>query len=65
MADPAPQDVAVRLVDDPDAGERATRLTALLATGIERWLRHRSGVDFGRDMLVHRDMDRDNDRGSR
>lgn len=59
MDEPTQPDVTVRFVEDPAPEDRATRLTALLATGIARWLRNQSTVDFGRDMSVHRDMESD------
>jgi hypothetical protein len=55
MGEAASHDVTFRLVEDPAPDQRATRLAALLATGIERWLRGRGTVDFGRDMSVHPD----------
>ena len=55
MGENAARDVTVRLVEDPTPEERATRLAALLASGIDRWLRSRGAVDFGRDMSVHPD----------
>ncbi len=57
MAEPTQPEITVRLVEDPVSAERAQRLHALLAIGIERWLRARAAVDFGRDMSVHHDMD--------
>lgn len=57
MTEPTQPEITVRLVEDPASGERVERLHALLATGIERWLRARAAVDFGRDMSVHHDMD--------
>jgi hypothetical protein len=57
MDEPTQPEVTVRLVEDPAGDERARRLHPLLATGIERWLRSRSTVDFGRDMSLHHDMD--------
>ncbi|PKN83179.1 MAG: hypothetical protein CVU47_00135 [Chloroflexi bacterium HGW-Chloroflexi-9] len=62
MAEPTQPKITVRLVDDPSGDERAQQLQALLATGIERWLRARTTVDFGRDMSVHHDMDSDQPR---
>lgn len=59
MDEPTQPDVMVRFVEDPAPGDRAARLSALLATGIERWLRKREPVDFGGDMSVHRDMESD------
>ena len=55
MGEAEPRDVTSRLVEDPAPSERATRLAAVLATGIEGWLRGRGAVDFGRDMSVHPD----------
>lgn len=55
MDEPPPREVIVRLVEDPIPDDRAERLTALLAKGIERRLRDRSTVDYGRDMSVHPD----------
>jgi len=57
MAEPTQPEFTARLVEDAASAERAQRLHALLATGIERWLRARAAVDFGRDMSVHHDMD--------
>ena len=55
MGEAEPPDVTVRLVEDLTPDERGDRLTALLASGIERWLRGGGTVDFGRDMSVHPD----------
>jgi hypothetical protein len=55
MGEAEPGDVTVRVVEDLTPDERTARLTALLASGIERWLRGRGTVDFGRDMSVHHD----------
>ena len=55
MGETEPREVAVRWVDDLTPDERAVRLSALLASGIERWLKGRGTVDFGRDMSVHPD----------
>jgi|GEM_PF-4223379 len=57
MTEPTQPEITIRLVEDPESDERVDRLHALLAAGIERWLRARSPVDFGRDMSVHHDMD--------
>jgi len=57
MDEPTQSEVTIRVVKDPTPDERLQRLHALLGTGIERWLRARSTVDFGRDMSVHHDMD--------
>jgi hypothetical protein len=56
MGEAEPGDVTVRVVEDLTPDERTARLTALLASGIERWLGGRGTVDFGRDMSVHHDV---------
>jgi hypothetical protein len=53
MGESASRDVTVHRVEDAAPEDRAARLTALLATGIERWLKARAAVDFGRDVSVH------------
>ena len=57
MDEPTQSEVTIRVVEDPTPSESAQRLHALLAIGIERWIRARSAVDFGRDMSVHHDME--------
>lgn len=57
MGETTPRDVILRSVEDPTPDERAARLIALLATGIERRLRARETVDFRRELSVHQDVE--------
>ncbi|MGE0227526.1 MAG: hypothetical protein AB7I38_03730 [Dehalococcoidia bacterium] len=49
------REVAIRPVDDSDACDRERRLTELLATGIDRWLRAQA-VDSDGDVSVYPDV---------